>query len=239
MNVDTAIIDDIVKQVMEQLNSTKPAGSSSAPKIEAVAKPVVVDASDKLVITERVITAALLTEKLRNDTKTVVVSPKAVLTPTALELIKQRHLRYVREDVSAAGKSASTAKWRLIRSTTDKDVERCAGEVIAKSTGASTQLAGCSEDCLRQSASLLSRAEVDGVIALVRDPWSLACRANRQSKIRAVVLTHAGMLPEMRSQLGPNLLCVNPVGRPYFELRTLLTAALSSGKPTVPQGWRD
>ncbi|MFO1022037.1 MAG: hypothetical protein U0903_15295 [Planctomycetales bacterium] len=48
------------------------------------------ESSDKLVIAERVITAGLLAEKLRNE-KTIVVSPKAVLTPTALELIKQRH----------------------------------------------------------------------------------------------------------------------------------------------------
>jgi len=235
MSVDLRTVDEIVQKVMDQLRSS--AGSTSV-AVVPVASPVATPVADeRLVLNEKVITGAILEEKLARQ-KVLVVVPKAILTPTAQDIVRQRELRLVRE--SGKGEAASSrGKWRILLSSSTPEAQRAAGDLLNKGELASRETVACTQDAIKQAVTALSRAEVDGIVGLVKEPIRAAAQANRAVRIRSAAITSVATLEAAQTELSPNLLWVNPQNRSWFELKTLLSACVGGTKPVPPQGWRE
>lgn len=238
MSVDLRTVDEIVQKVMDQLRSSaKSATPSSAPvSAPAVITPIP-PANERLVLSERVITGAILEERLSRE-KILVIAPRAIVTPTAQDILRQREIRLVREG-GAKESSASQGKWKILLSAATPEAQRAAGDLLNKGEIASREVVACTQDAIKQAVTALSRAEVDGIVGFVREPIRAAAQANQSGKIRAAAIANVSMLDEARTELSPNLIWINPQKRSWFELKTLLSACVGGGKPTLPKGWKE
>lgn len=190
-----------------------------------------------MVLGERVITGAVLEEKLTRQ-KVLVIASKAILTPTAQDVVRKRELRLVR-DGGAEGSSAAKSRWKILLSAATPESQHAAEDLLKKGLIASREIVACTQDAVKQAVTALSRAEVDGIVGLVKEPIRAAAQANQSARIRAAAIANASVLEEAKSELSPNLLWINPQKKSWFELRTLLTACVGGGKPAPPKGWKE
>jgi hypothetical protein len=167
-----------------------------------------------------------------------VIAPRAIVTPTAQDILRQREIRLVRE-------GGSERIFGLSREV-ENSAERCdsgsaagGGDLLNKGEIASREVVACTQDAIKQAVTALSRAEVDGIVGFVREPIRAAAQANQSGKIRAAAIANVSMLDEARTELSPNLIWINPQKRSWFELKTLLSACVGGGKPTLPKGWKE
>lgn len=238
MSVDLRTIDEIVQKVMDQLRSGAPAPSSApAPvAVASVPKPSS-PADDRLVLAAHVITGPLLESQLGNRT-ILVVPPKAIITPTAQDIIRQREIRLVRETVAGSNVS-SRGKWKLLLSDATPEAQRAAEDLLSRGELAGREIVACTQDAVRQAVTALTRAEVEGIVGLVKEPIRAAAQSNQHLRIRSAAVNSTAILDAARSELSPNLIWINPRQRSWFELKTLLSACVSGPRPAPPKGWKD
>jgi len=238
MSVDLRTVDEIVQKVMDQLRSgAKSTPPSSVPVTAPIATSAPKKSEERLVLSERVITGEILQERLTRE-KVLVIAPRAIVTPTAQDILRQRDIRLVREG-GAKESSTSPGKWKILLSAATPEAQRAAGDLLKKGEIAGREVVACTQDALKQAVTALSRAEVDGILGFVREPIRAAAQANQSRKIRAAAIANVSMLEEARAELSPNLVWINPHKRSWFELKTLLSACVGGGKPTPPPGWKE
>ncbi len=238
MSVDLRTVDEIVQKVMDQLRSGTGSASPSRSSVSApVSTAAPIAKEERLVLGDRVITGAILEEKLSGQ-KVLVVGSRAIVTPTARDIIRQRELRLVR-DGGPGESSAKSGRWRILLSFATPESQRAAGELLNSGEIASRETVACTQDAVKQAVTALSRAEVDGIVGLVKEPIRAAAHANQSSRIRAAAIADVSMLEGAKSELGPNLLWINPQNRSWFELKTLLSACVGGAKPAPPKGWKE
>ena len=240
MRLDAQTIEQIVRSVLDQLQPpTVPAAAPAklVPPPSAQAATSVTQTAprvDVVVVTERVITGELLAARV-NGRKTVQLAKRAVLTPTARDYLRTHGIAITHE---AAGSSSAVAgpKWRVLVSHAAPNVLQAIGDLRQQGLAVERELVGTTPEAARQAISLLSRAEVEGVLLVTSEPHVAACVANRNPRVRGAAVTDRAALTSVQSQLGPNLLCLSAVGKSYFELRNLLQACVAT-RPQVPEGW--
>lgn len=225
--LDSATIDRIVQNVLKQLSPSS-AGArfeakaappkAAAPVSAPAAKPVTVETAVSLA--DIVITGDLLAERVKTAGGRVVVSPKAILTPTAKDFVRLHRLEVVR---SAVEKKAASAKatWKLIVVTNASAIDRLYPELGA---AWSRELLGCPDDAATLVISELSRGEIDGAVILARQSFRAACRANRHEKVRAAAVRDASDIRLARGEMRLNTIAIDPSGKTYFELRNMFAA---------------
>src|SRR5690606_12225821 len=86
------------------------------------------------------------------------------------------------------------------------------------------ELLGCPDDAATQAISAICRGETSTVAILATQTHRAACLANRNEQVKAVAIRDAGDVRTIRKQLRTNVWCLDPTGRSWFELRTLLRA---------------
>ena len=82
----------------------------------------------------------------------------------------------------------------------------------------------------------ISKAEHDGVAILSEYAEIIACRANRNERVRAAVISDRKQLELTMQHLGVNVVCINPNGRTFIEMRNLLRDCAAK-RPVAPAGW--
>ena len=253
MTPDQQTLERIVLDVMARL-MTQPAGARIAePAAAPVGNPVgnidanaaaAIPGSDTncLSLTEDVITADLLKSRLKGE-RSISIAPRSILTPSAQDLLRSRGIgwtRAARNGVSAtASKSSGNGRWRVIVSAAGGLVATVIDDLQKGGAALDRELAGLPAEAARQAISVLCRAEALGVVVLAAETHLVVCLANRNPRIRAAAVTDARSLAAARNQLGANLLCVDPGGKSFFELRKLLRDCIGGGHPTVPSAWAE
>jgi hypothetical protein len=101
------------------------------------------------------------------------------------------------------------------------------------------ELAGCDVDAADRAVSTLCRAEAEGVVVFTNRPEAVACRANRNSKVRGAAAENVARIRSIQRSIGANLLCIDPSDRSQFDLRNLLRETIAGETPVAPKGWRD
>jgi hypothetical protein len=232
MSLDNQLLERIVQEVMEQIRGSSTAPRPSSPPPKPPAAPAASVPPGALAIAGEVITADLLREAISGQKK-VTVGPRAVLTPSAHDFLRSRGISWSRRSAAAAPESTD-GRWRVVVSAAGGSVQAALDHLQQKGFPFDRELSGGPAEAARLAASLLCRAEAAGVVALVAEASLVACLANRNRQVRAAEVADLRSLASARQQLGANLLCLNPDGKSFFELRNLLQACVTGGKPQEP-----
>lgn len=228
--MDQALIDQIVSNVLAQL---QPAPSRP---VDEAAKP---QPKAGVELTVAVITADLLADSVVAG-QSLRIGKRSIITPSARDWLNTNKVTWSRigsdstSTGSAAGKNA--ARWQLIVQTVTPNVRALRDALQRQPDGWKLELVGQPLEAATLAASSISTADRDGVVVLSEYAEIIACRTNRNEKVRAAVIADRKQLELTRQHLGVNLVCVNPNGRTFVELKNLLRDCATS-KPTVPAGW--
>ena len=237
MAIDSALIERIVANVLEQL---QPA-AAVRPQVEPVVPTAVVSKStipatpSELGISDRVVTAAVLEKLALPHGVTLLVSPKAVITPSAHDVLKQRKIRWTRTKSAAAVFTATTApvRWQLLVSAVTPTVRTLLDHISRSLSGWRRQLVGTSNEVIEIAGRAVSTADVDRVLILAQAAELVACETNRNAKVRAAVISSTEQLRSVETQMSPNVWVLNPQLRSYMELRQIVQACAALGLSNV------
>jgi hypothetical protein len=201
------LIDRIVREVLSQLSD----------RAETVRANGSDNSQAQTIISERVVTAELLTERV-NGAATVIVGPKAVVTPSAWDLARSRNLTIQRDSARPANDVATSVVHAIVVNSTAA-IERVAGD---------STITWQSTDCPDAAAEIAADAVVRGghAAVVIFAAWShrVAMLANRHDKVRAAAIENASQVWAVTKQMRPNVWCVDPRPLSYFELRNLISA---------------
>ena len=221
-------IDRIVREVLRRLQS----GPTAAGGTSTLEKQSI---GNELHLSLPVISVARLEGKLAG-VKRVVISPKAVITPAAKDLLREQKIELARGEVS--NQQASNNQLTLAIGVAETPYEASALSRELKTENqpieelARTGLASVTEELSEQVA----RGGRLGLL-LTSNVAAAACLANRTRSVRAAEARCATSTKEAVKGLGVNLLVVNPVGKSTFELKRMIQVFLA-GAGQCPAEWR-
>jgi hypothetical protein len=234
MTQPAEFIDRIVAGVLEQLQ-VPAAARSSTPEITAPPQT----ARSVVEISDDVVTGPLLEER-GICAGPIVFAAKSVLTPSAREFLARRKIDWTFSKNGQPGSSNSgAAKWLaiVVRATpaVSAALETLASE---SSTHWSREIVGCHREAAGLAVGALCRGECDGVVVITGKPEAVACRANRNPKVRAAPITTVLRMKTLQEELGANLFAVDPSDRSAFELRNILRK-IGAGRPSALNDWNE
>jgi len=230
MSVDGELLEQIVRGVLHELGGAAP--NSDPPKTNVPHVP------KELVLTEKVITAELL-EKRWSGAPRLRIGSASVVTPSARDFLRQHNLECVR---ASAGDRATSelVKWKALVVSSTKTLEEALADAARRADAHWTRaLADGDDDAVERGVSALCRGEAGGVMIFTTRGASVACRANRNPRVRAAAIAQAGCIRAAREDLGANLYAVNPAGRSLVQLRNILREAANGPAPLPPQHWNE
>ena len=213
--MDRDLVDRIVKRVLRELGTqavdVRPVGD--------VAHAGSVNGDGNTVrLQDAVVTAALLADCTSRGC-VLEVATKTVLTPSARDVVRSRGMTVRR---IAAGES--NEKHDRLRNS--------AGCFIVDSTPALAQLLDdiglcsrtfdCPDDAAEMAADSIEENAGTNVVIFAGLVFRVAMLANRHAKVRAAAVSDAADVKAASKQIRPNVWCVEPCDRSYFELRTLM-----------------
>ncbi|HEY4258676.1 MAG TPA: RpiB/LacA/LacB family sugar-phosphate isomerase, partial [Schlesneria sp.] len=195
-------------------------------------------------LTAAVITADLLAATVRSG-MALQIGRKSIVTPAARDWLHTNKVVWSRNGSVAPQsmvateptvKVVSVGKWQLVIQTVTANVRALQDAFKRQSDGWDIELVGQSYEAAAAAVRAISTAERDGVVVISDFAEIIACLANRNARVRAAVITDRKQLELASQHLGVNLVCVNPQGKTFIELRNLLRdcAAMT---PTVPADW--
>lgn len=227
--IDDTLIDSIVAGVLDRLRGpSAPTSTPPIPKTNGGRPRVAVPkqtppraASDPVVLSERVITEAVLQEKL-SGANAVRFSPKAILTPTARDYLRVNDIEWAystKAQSERKGSGGGTTAALIVRTT--PAVDRVLADLLP---GARTELLGCPDDAAKLAIGEIVRGGFDKAIVFAEQAHRAACLANRHEAVKAVAVRDAADVTAIRKQLRANVWCLDPTSRGYFELRNVVRA---------------
>lgn len=219
MTVSTTTIDRIVANVLSQL-------SPQVQRTESVVSQTLpTQTVQSFQISESVITADLL-EKVQIG-QAIQIPSKSIVTPAANDVIRDRQLTIHRSNTaktktSESGKQSSSSNSKLsIAIVRHTEAVRVA---ISELGEFSEELLSCPDDAAKFAISEICRSGVGSVLIFAEQTHRAACFANRNEKVKAVVVRDTGDVKAVRKQLRANVWCLDPTDRSYFELKNVLRA---------------
>jgi hypothetical protein len=213
------MIEQIVGDVLKRLSA--PAGGARADATFS-RDPQGSVASESLVLSERIITANLLAERV-NGAAVVTVGTKSLVTPAARDFLRDRGLTLRRSESKSASHKEPTSSLAplliVVRNT--PAVDRLWQDL--QSTW-KRELLGCPDDAAKLAISSLTRGEASTVVILAEQTHRAACLANRNDEVKAVAILCAGDVRIARNQLRVNTWSLNPTNLSWFELKNVIRA---------------
>lgn len=224
VSLPSTLIDRIVAGVLAQLGETgvRAAGGVGGPapgRREEEGKGIERPESGAVELTDRVVTAEVL-QTLPPGVRAVVVPPQAIVTPAARDVAGLRGLRIERTAPTAGAPSAgnSTLRSLLIQVHHTAAVARLWDDLQATWR---RELLGCPDDAARLAIAEVARGAAATVVILAEPAHRAACLANRHERVKAVAIHDTADVAVVRRQLRANVWCLNPLDKPWFELRRI------------------
>ena len=239
--MDQALIEQIVSNVLARLQpaSVRPVVESPKSTTKTMtAEKLAVEKPTAIELTASIITAGLLEETARVG-QPLKIGRRSILTPSARDWLHTKRIDWSRIDKSAAGESGMTkgaARWQLIVQTVTPTVKALHDGLMRQPDGWRIELVGQAAEAATLAIGSISKAEHDGVAILSEYAEIIACRANRNDRVRAAVVSDRKQLELTMQHLGVNVVCINPNGRTFIEMRNLLRDCAAK-KPVALAGW--
>ena len=165
----------------------------------------------------------------------IVLSPKTIVTPLALDFLKGKRIAIRREEkTNNSGVSASFV-WGIVEETSSPLVA-AAMKALNQEGRSLSIISGAGEwfTQIRAIAAKVANGNPPGVVVVSEQPGLAACIANKTAGVRAVSVSQAAEVVALRAMLGPNMFALTTTGRTFFELRQLLKSATAS-PPICPE----
>ena len=239
--MDQALIQQIVSNVLAQLQPASVRPVVELPKSTTKTTTVVKSVVEKpavIELTASIITAGLLEETARVG-QPLKIGRRSILTPSARDWLHTKRIDWSRIDklaTSGNGTTKGAARWQLIVQTITPTVKALHDGLKRQPEGWKIELVGQAIEAATLAIGSIGKAEHEGVVILSEFAEIIACRANRNERVRAAVISDRKQLELTMQHLGANVVCINPNGRTFIEMRNLLRDCAAK-RPQAPAGW--
>ena len=218
MTISAQFIDQIVQSVMREMQTR-------VPTVDAAAAPVVTTRiadtkTDTLQIGSRVVSEnVLMTANAAG--RAISLQPGAVMTPSGREFIRKNNVRMTSP---VGGKKSEATTGMYIAVGHNNAIHSAASAAGWKTITASTEFDAANAAVKNMDA---------GIVACCGgEPSIVACLLNRNSAVRAAVITRATNLVTLITVMSPQVVCLDSSGWSFGDiLRLLRSLAASTGKP--------
>jgi ribose 5-phosphate isomerase RpiB len=183
----------------------------------------------------RVLSAEDLRRTL-NGHREVILSERAVITPSAAEQLRFHGVRITRETREV--RPAATG-WGIAQQTPNPLVTSAVQTLHREGVrfrGLQAQPDASEDRWARAVAECIARGECPGGVVFCADAGLLCCVANKVAGLRAVCVMSVPQAARATQLLGANLVAVEMPGRTFFEIRQILRTVCSAGVPKCPSG---
>jgi hypothetical protein len=211
-------IDAVVREVMRRLQAGAAADSPSRPP-QIAALTASADEAGSLTMLQSVIAVATLQGRL-DGIRQLIVGRRAVVTPAARDLLRQRGVQLVRQNASAsvAGRRASIR----VCLTADVHPAWAKSAHTAEARGASILLQGAELPAVVAAlAAEFSQHPDQAAIVISGRPALAACALNRQPTVRAAVWSPGQSWEALQADVQPNVLVLDATGHGPYQLPLL------------------
>jgi hypothetical protein len=194
--------------------------------------------SNVVEILSPVITADML-DVMVNAGQGLRIGRTSILTPSARDWLNSKRTTWSRLDRHSSQQAAvggQRVRWQIILQTVTPTVKALHDGIRRLADGWKIELVGQPLEAATLATNLVNTAECDGVVVFTEQAELIACRANRNDRVRAAVVHGPKQWEQVMRTLSANVVCINPVGKTFIELRNLLRDC-SSNKPRPPAGW--
>jgi hypothetical protein len=183
----------------------------------------------------RVVAAADLRRSL-NGHRELLLSPRTVVTPLALEELRTQGIRIRREEEKPA--AAASALWGYGQDRAHAMVQSAAR--AAQRDGLALRelspLEKSPPDWAKAVAECVARGECHGGVLFCDNPALVCCVANKVAGLRAAAVASIAQAAQALATFAPNLVAVPMPGRTFFEIRQILLTFCQAGLPRCPDG---
>lgn len=219
LDFDRQHIERIVRTVVNRLRAAQAEGSQSADATPRTSSTAEITIDDRVITIETLANLAGATS--------VNIGQKAILTPAAKDLLRERGISLQRVSTSS-GRGLSTAA----KPANVIGLVSFACETALETNSLVEQLAraGVSAECLNSAAGgvaelipqLATNASRQKLICFTSQPSLVLCAANRHATLRAAGANCACCVREAAGSIGANLLVVKPRGKSQHQLVQLI-----------------
>lgn len=221
MSFDPAYIDRIVQSVLSEMRSRGTAGGTAAAVKQEQSSKV---GAEQIVIAERVISESVLAGVAAAG-RTVSLPAGAVITPSGRDYIRRNKVT-LSSSVAGKGTAVSGLIIGLQSSSTLSSAATASGWKIV--TAAS----------IFDAAAIVVKEFVSGAVVCVGvEASAVSCLVNRDSRIRAAVISRPESAAALLSIMNPNVWCVDGNGWSFSDYQRLLKSV--SAAPQKPTGWEE
>lgn len=231
---DHTLIDRIVSGVLTQLGGAGarvvPKQVADTPRLEREASSVQTPVTNVMEVPAKVVTAEVL-ESLSSGVKRVNVAAKAIVTPAAWDVARERGLTIERRTTAVQKKPSAIASpadsppsalnARLLVIVHHTDAVGRVWEDLQSSWR--RDFLGCPDDAAKLAIAEVARGGVSQVVILASQTHRAACLANRHASVKAAAIRDVTDIPVVRQQIRANVWCLDPTGKSWFELKRLFS----------------
>ncbi|HZZ29867.1 MAG TPA: RpiB/LacA/LacB family sugar-phosphate isomerase [Pirellulales bacterium] len=196
-----------------------------------------ISSSGELTLTEKVISAESLANRL-NGVQRVIVSARAVVTPAARDSLKEKNITLVRSLQAAAAKPSQLI---VASSVSKKGAAFDCADVLGQLRQRGMEVEELPAVGVAQAAANIAAAVESGKklgVLLTDQAAAALCIANRQRGVRAAMVTNRGELNDLVQNLGVNLLVIDALRRSKSEIQRLVEAFAASPAQACPAQWK-
>jgi len=223
MTINAEFIDQIVKNVMREMQS-RVSPVDGAPKVNkqpSVSAAVhTMLAVNGLVISESVLAGA------NAAGRTIALQSGAIVTPSGRDFIRKNSITL---STQIAGTGTTSAGGTMITIGSMSSLTTAASAAGWKTQAASTEA---------EAASMAAAKIADGAVTCFGgEPSVVACLLNRNSSVRAAVVSRATNFESLMTMMNPHVICLDSGSWSFGELLRLLKGFMvPSG---APKSWSE
>jgi len=217
-------VDRIVREVLSRLDR-RSGGATSADMTAS---------HGEIVITEKVVSAATLIDRLAG-VKRVLVSPRAVVTPSARDLLRDKNITLVRALKPSLGRGAE--KLILYATSGRLDIDSLISALRQRGIEIEPRVSAELAQAVVGLAGDLGESGTRGVL-LTGEIVAALCLANRRRGVRAAAVANRGDVNEAIRSVGANLLVIDSMRRSKFEIERIVEAFAAMSATDCPEQWK-
>ena len=229
-DVDSEFIDQVVRDVLKRIDF---GDARSGKNNRTDSQPVKATSEVATRLSNSVLTEDIL--KGLKLTRQVFVSERTILTPSARDYLRRKNITWSRTNGSQSGLSEQeSARWSVLLLNDAPRIQ----PVIKDMQNVSLELVSSNSEAVAQTISKICRASASGVLICTENVYEVACRVNRQPKVRAAVVSSPEEVRATQTQIQANVFCIHTKPVPLYTVRNLIREITQSA-PTTFQKWGD
>lgn len=220
MHISSETIDQIVRNVMRDMQSRTTSSGPAAPvQLQTTEDLTSAVRIESKLITEDVLVAA------RAAGRIISVNPTAVMTPSARDFIRKNAVRLA----SQVHGSVTAVSGLLIGIGGNSTAISAAAAAGWKAQTAATEI---------DASTIAAQHVISGIVTCCGgEPSVVACLLNRNSAMRAAVITRTTNLVTLATVMNPQVVCLESSGWSFGELLRLFRTLAPSAP--VPATWKE